>query len=259
MKATVTPAARTGASQIRTLRRRRPKAAEVLAHQIQADIARLGLQPGDRLPKETEMIAEHGVSRATLREALRILEINGLISMRTGPNGGPTVRSATPGDFGRMIALFLQAKKITLGELLQARCLVEPMLVRDASQCGNPAFLRKVKALQSRGAALDIYDDDAYIEVSREFHELMACSSSNRVLSMFGMALMSMFVVELDRRKYPPEKRRQTIREHDLVLKAIIARRHDKAFEHMLGHMDALRVRVSGRQAADYKQVIDWM
>src|SRR4051812_32552760 len=129
----------------RSLNRRVLKASEQLVDTLLKDIVADGLKPGDRLPQEPEMVAKYGVARATVREALRILEINGLISLRTGPAGGPTVRSVTPTDFGRAMSLFLQAEKITLEELFRARRLIEPILVRDAAEQQDAAYLARAK------------------------------------------------------------------------------------------------------------------
>lgn len=243
----------------RTLSRRRPKAAEIIAHEIQTDIAQRDLRPGARLPQESEMVAHYGVARATVREALRILEVSGLVEVRSGPNGGPVVRSATPGDFGRILSLFLQAERVTLAELLHARSLVEPMLVREATARHDPAFLAKVQELLDRGARLDVYDDASYIAVSREFHELMAAAAGNRVVGLFALALLAMFVAELDRTRYPPAKRRQVLHEHELVLKAILKGKPEQAYARMAEHMGAFRTRISGRQAGEYAQLVGWM
>jgi GntR family transcriptional repressor for pyruvate dehydrogenase complex len=66
------------------------KLAEIVAHELVAEIAKQGLTPGRVLPPEADMVRSFGVGRATIREALRLLEVQGLIAMRPGPGGGPT-------------------------------------------------------------------------------------------------------------------------------------------------------------------------
>ncbi len=71
--------------------RRNVKRSEVVAHRIAQAIASDGLIHGDRLPPESAMLSQYGVSRASLREALRMLEVQGLLNLRPGPGGGPIV------------------------------------------------------------------------------------------------------------------------------------------------------------------------
>ncbi|MFC3242810.1 FadR/GntR family transcriptional regulator [Gordonia humi] len=83
--------------------KRQPKASEVTAASIVSDIVRLGLKVGDRLPAEVDMLAQYPVSRETLREALRILEVQGMIALKRGPGGGPLrqrTQRVVPGTHG---------------------------------------------------------------------------------------------------------------------------------------------------------------
>ncbi len=74
------------------------KTSERVARDIVHDIAVQRLQPGDALPAEADMIGQYGVSRESLREALRLLEVQGLIAIRRGPGGGPTVGTVDPAN-----------------------------------------------------------------------------------------------------------------------------------------------------------------
>ena len=67
------------------------------------DISERGLAAGDMLASEAEMQAQYGVARASLREALRILEVHGIITLRPGSNGGPVVCEVGPTEFGRTV------------------------------------------------------------------------------------------------------------------------------------------------------------
>src|SRR5215207_8453406 len=82
------------------------KTAETVARDIVRDIVARELRPGDRLPSEGAMLEEYGVSRESLREALRLLEVHGLITIRRGPGGGPSVGQVEPANLSRMSTLF---------------------------------------------------------------------------------------------------------------------------------------------------------
>jgi DNA-binding FadR family transcriptional regulator len=204
------------------------------------------------------MVNKYGMARATVREALRILEVNGLVELRAGPRGGPTVRSVTPADFGRAISLFLQAEKITLQDLFSARRLIEPVLVRDAAEQQDPEYLARAKDLIARGRSLDIENDAAYIGITREFHELTVSGSPNRVFRLFALALMSMFIGGLDKAIYSVEKRKRVMQEHEDILKAIIARDAGTAEKLMTAHMKSTQESIASRYASSYQDVVSW-
>src|SRR3954470_21504747 len=85
--------------------KRGPKIAEYLARAMVDDIASRDLPPGTLLASEAQMIAEYGVGRGTLREALRILEVHGVIGLRPGPRGGAIVVATSVRDYSRMSSL----------------------------------------------------------------------------------------------------------------------------------------------------------
>jgi GntR family transcriptional regulator, transcriptional repressor for pyruvate dehydrogenase complex len=240
------------------LRGRLLKASELVAQEMLLDIVERDLGAGERLPQESEMIRSYGVGRSTIREALRILEVAGLVQMRSGPQGGPRVRHASPADFGRMASLFLQAQQITLGEILTARQLLESAFTRDATLRQDPGFLERVEDLRRRGDEVDVRDDDAYLEVTGAFHVLLADASSNRVLSAVAQALISMFVGDLDRDIFPARDRRRLLDEHQEVLDAILAGDADRAESAMAAHMDHLVQGIERRQPSAFDGVIRW-
>ncbi|MBM3346797.1 MAG: FadR family transcriptional regulator, partial [Betaproteobacteria bacterium] len=83
------------------------KAAVSVALDIARDITAQRLKAGDKLPREAELLAHYGVSRASLREGVRILEVQGLLSIRPGP-GGVVVGAAHPANLGRSLTVHLQ-------------------------------------------------------------------------------------------------------------------------------------------------------
>src|SRR6185369_12916329 len=107
--------------------RRVLKTAEVVALEIVRSIVEQGLAPGDRLPLETEMLAHYRVSRSSLREALRLLETQGLIAIRPGPGSGTVVGKAAPHNLGRTMTLFFHMSHVTYNDLLDAWTSTEPL------------------------------------------------------------------------------------------------------------------------------------
>lgn len=238
----------TGTSRLRTFRNRILKASEILAHELLSDIIAQKLKEGDRLPQESEMIARYSVARSTVREALRILEINGLITIRSGPGGGPTVCNATPADFGRMASFFLKSEGVTYGDVMEARRLLEPLMVRNATEKSDREFLAKVEDLKARSLSVDIGDDHRYVAITREFHELVNSTADNKLLSLLSHGMMAMFMMRVARGIFPEQERSSVIREHDQIMESILAGNAPEAQERMQLHMDRFVGRVHESQ-----------
>src|SRR5215210_6973575 len=100
--------------------KRGAKVAEALAQEIVHEIVSRKLKPGTLLSTESQMIEDYGVGRGSLREALRILEVHGLISMKPGRNGGPVVIEVDTRDYGRMSSLFFRMGGVTFKQLVDA-------------------------------------------------------------------------------------------------------------------------------------------
>ena len=102
------------------------------SEQVARDILRLtrvrGIAPGSSLPTEASMIAQYGTSRGTLREALRILEVYGLITIKPGRTGGPRLAEVDASDFGRSATFYYASSGATLRDLADSRLIVEKEL-----------------------------------------------------------------------------------------------------------------------------------
>src|SRR5690242_15634708 len=159
------------------LTRRTLKTSEVVALEIVRDIVRQDMQPGDRLPLEAEMLVQYRVSRSSLREALRLLEVQGLIGIRPGPGAGTVVGRVLPGNLSRTLTLHLHMLGANYDELLEAWVESEPLLARLAAL--NPDR-EKVRA--SLSPFLD--EDHAWaVREGLQFHDIVAELADNRVLS----------------------------------------------------------------------------
>src|SRR5690606_33032560 len=103
------------------------------------------------LEPEGAMLRRYRVARASLREALRILEIHGLIRIKPGPGGGPVVAAVDSGDFGRMATLYFQALDIRVAALVDTRLVLEPVLARLAAERRSPEWDERLRAVVRAG------------------------------------------------------------------------------------------------------------
>lgn len=164
------------------------KTAELVADAIREDILNRSLQ--DQLPKEDELRARFGVGKASIREALVILEAEGLITVRRGKVGGSDIHLPTSASAAYTLGLVLAAERVTLGEVADAIRLLEP-------ECALSCALREDRAetvvplLTALNDGMEEQLDDAIaaVALSREFHEALVTNCGNGALSLVTGAL----------------------------------------------------------------------
>lgn len=171
---------------------RRLKRSEALARQIVEEVLGDGLEPGDVLPPENDMLKRYDVGRATLREALRLLESQGLVSLKPGPGGGPVMSEVDAGKLGRTSTLFFRVAGATYRELCEAMITLQPWLAGLAANRRDPAAAQN--ELEAVMAAADAVgpDREGLWRTAPQFHDTLYKLSGNLVLSTFVSALGSL-------------------------------------------------------------------
>jgi GntR family transcriptional repressor for pyruvate dehydrogenase complex len=216
----------------------RDKISEIIARQIVRDIGRQRLPPGAMLPPEAAMLERFRVGRASLREALRILETYGLISIKPGPGGGPVVRDVTSKEFARTSTFYFHLHGGTLGDLLEARRALEPLLARLAAGRRDRAALAKFTAdFTASRKAYERGDEAAVHRLMAEFHTEIAGASGNRILDLFGQSLRELYAERLESRIIGRTDVKRVIEQHQAIHDAIVAGRADDAERLMASHM----------------------
>lgn len=237
--------------------RRAEKVSEVVARAIAQDIANRDLPPGTMLPSEAAMLDRYRVGRASLREGLRILEIQGLITIKPGPGGGPAVAAANSQDFGRMSTLHYQGVRATFRELIEARMTVETLMARLAAERQDPELLARLHAT-SEATRDGLANPHAYLESSTGFHTIVASSSDNRVLNLFARSLQDVYTARISGFVFPPDAREQVAKDHDAIIKAIEKGDGKKAERLMREHMEEFIELVAERYPGMLDEVVDW-
>lgn len=168
------------------------KTSERIAAAIVSQIVNSNLKPGDRLPNEAAMVERFQVGRGSLREALRILETHGLISLRSGPGGGPVVIAVNPRDVARTFSLYLHLSQSTIRELTEARLFLEPMIARMAAETREPQSMRRLQEALDFEASIPPGDPQA-IFAANNFHYVLATMSGNTVIDLMATALKELY------------------------------------------------------------------
>jgi GntR family transcriptional repressor for pyruvate dehydrogenase complex len=173
--------------------RRSLKTSEIIARDIVREIADRGLQSGAALPHETTMMAQYGVGRASIREALRILEAQGLIFLKPGRNGGPVLAQTGPEQLGNFLTLFLRLSGATYGDLADFMITVSPHLAELAAQNPDRDQVRQALSVTSRNpcALVDLPITDNVSDFGP--HAMINRLSGNPVLTMFADAVDTVF------------------------------------------------------------------
>ncbi|MEN3357105.1 MAG: GntR family transcriptional regulator, transcriptional repressor for pyruvate dehydrogenase complex [Mycobacteriales bacterium] len=212
---------------------RPPRVAEFVAGILRDRIVNGDLARGDSLPKQEDLMAEFRISRPTLREALRHLENEGLLTVRRGSIGGSVIEVPTAATSAYTFGLVLQSRKATISDLAAAIERIEPLA---AALCAaRPDRMKAVlpglrENVESTAAAID--DGEDFTMLSRQFHELLVGACGNETLIVMVGALESLWS-EQERQwaarvtsegRYPDKRRRrQVLTAHTSLLDAIAA------------------------------------
>jgi DNA-binding FadR family transcriptional regulator len=236
---------------------RAEKVPEMVARRILRDIVRRQLQAGDMLPAEAVMLQEFGVGRASLREALRILEIHGVIRIKPGPRGGPMVAAIEAGDYARSMTMFLYRSGATYRDLIEARSVMEPVMAALAAERATTE--ERQELLDSARRSHDLIDapPDVWGEASEWFHHLLATASGNRVLDLFSGSLMAIHAHRMAR-MLPSEQRQLTCKAHDQIADAIAKGNAKRAEDLARKHIDEFFDTLKDRLPTQLDEVIDW-
>lgn len=241
-------------------RLRPAKVSEIVARQIVADIVEADLGPGDRLASETAMLERYRVGRSSLREALRLLEVSGLLRMRMGAGGGPEVADRSGAQLGRSMRLHFQTMGVTFRHVVTARRSLEPLLAREAAEHGSPDLKARLLDL-AHGHATRDGEVMSFSAASREFHDLLSAqTASNPILGLFVRAVSQVYA-ELVRTRGPRsvrEDHQQVDAEHVAIAEAISRGDGNAAEQLMEAHLDGLADYLDGQYAMSLDDVVEW-
>jgi GntR family transcriptional regulator, transcriptional repressor for pyruvate dehydrogenase complex len=238
--------------------RRRAKISQVLAAEIVRDIVESSLRQGDQLPTEAAMLEEFGVGRASLREALRLLEAYGLISIRQGQRGGPVVGAIRSQDVGRVLSFYFHMAGATYGELVEARLVIAPVMARLAAERQDPRAMQQLRDVMARERDAS-FEEPEYLQCANDFHDAVSGSSGNRVLDLLGRSLRAMYQEGTSSGALLPRHSRPgTRRLHKEIGEAILDGQGDLAARLTESHLERLAAVQFERTPALRGDRINW-
>src|SRR6185295_17938369 len=164
---------------------RSPKTAELVAGTLRRMVVDGQVKDGDFLPNEAELMAHFGVSRPTLREAVRVLESERLVEVRRGSRTGARVRVPGPEIVARPAGLLLELSGATISDVMTARCGVEPMAVRLLTDAGSVEAFDELDRMLDEAIPAG-WQSGRLAETTGEFHRRLVELSGNATLGMIA-------------------------------------------------------------------------
>lgn len=227
-----------------------PKTSDVLAAELRRQILGGALAPGFSLPPERDLVTQTGLSRGSVREALRILEVEGLVSTRPGRQGGSVARRPGDESLAKYISLFIHGRGISLLSLLQTREAVEPSLAALAAQNRTEEELRELVTISERLEAA-YADTPLYLAENVNWHCAIAAASHNELLRAFMFGISNMVYKASAIENFATADVRQVvIKAHRRILDAIVAKDAEAAGRRMARHLAALTAAVKAFPSA---------
>ena len=226
------------------LARRRRKRPDIIAEHIRNLIAERGLKPGNRVPHEWLTPETLKASRGTLREAMKILEIQGLITSKTGPGGGAFITTMAPTDAIQLLDNLFLFKQPSIADIYAMRKLLEPQMAAELAGKLTP------EAFAALQATIRLYEEEpktAEEEYQQrlaelDFHAELARQSGNEILGFVCVFLLSLLrEMAVCREIYSqpnPELRQRGLHYQVQLLRAIKAGDAERARGIMREHME---------------------
>lgn len=212
------------------------KTATLLAQRIVAEITEREVAPGQTLPSEREMLEEYRVARGTLREALRFLEMQGVLSMKPGPGGGPVVNSPDSRSLASAIALLLERSHVRYRAVFEARKVLEPEMASMAAERADPADIVAMEACV-KAMRDSITDLRAFLSENHVFHSVIGRASGNRLFDYLLSSLSSITDATILGVDYPEKHRHTVLGAHERIYQRICERDTAGAADEMRSHI----------------------
>ena len=220
------------------------RVSEEVVKQVQEAIFSGLLEPGDRLPSERELAEQFGLSRMSVRDALRALESFGLIQIKVGSTGGAFIREPNFDPFRETLASMLRSKKASILELAEARMIVETATAELAAQRATPEDLEALRQ-SVEGARRSIESGDLnYGPHSVNFHAALARAAQNHVLNLTVQSFRASFADVLEKLLPTTDMAERALKDHWDLYQAIENRDSARARQLMEEHLEYFKDKV---------------
>lgn len=213
-----------------------------IVRQVKTMIAEGRLKSGDRLPPERDLAQKFVVSRTSVREALRALETLGLLEIR--PGEGTFVRATSVDALVEPLALAMASQREAIGELFEARCLLEPAIAGLAAERATPDEVREMERILAAQAS-EVAGGGTGVEQDARFHAAIATAAHNRTITLIVNRIMDVLTQSREESLSIAGRPERSHHDHRAILAAIARRDPRAARQAMLEHLVAVERLVS--------------
>ncbi|WCT73765.1 GntR family transcriptional regulator [Sphingomonas naphthae] len=169
----------------------RPRAFEIICESIRNELIAGRLKAGDKLPPERELALQFQVSRTALREALRTLEVAGIIRNMKGAKGGAVLQAAEPDRVVQAMQDYVTMGSVDIDELTEVRLSIQDHIVRLACERATEEELDRLEAIARRTA--EVHTIAERYACSTEYYALLAQATRNRIYALLIDSLTAIF------------------------------------------------------------------
>ena len=216
-----------------------PKAARIVADALRERILTKEVETGSHLPSAETLLEEFGVSRATLREALNVLESEGLVRLRRGPGGGAIVTAPDGLAIMRSLDSLLRFEGTTVEQVMQVRLVVDPLAARLAAVHADAADLERIGLSVERQRRPDVIGShEQWFQENLHFHWAIAAASHNPLVRVLSESLHNIVLTGGLPVDFEAEERRGSVTDHAAVYERIAARDPDGAADRLRRHLE---------------------
>ncbi len=204
------------------------------------------LKPGEKLPSERRLAERFGIGRSSVRDAIRILEVRGIVKPRQG--GGTIVQAFSSDALVAELAGALVRKRALVQELMEVRCMIEPPLAARAAALASAEQIERLEDILRRQHEKARRGEMA-VEEDTDFHSEIARAAGNRVMLAVLDTLVGLLTETRRRFLQDEERARASLVGHRLVLRAIRRREPSAAEAAMRKHIravEAIIMKVAG-------------
>ncbi len=213
---------------------------ETVARQIRQAILSGTYRPGDRLPVERELVESFRVSRSAVRQAIFLLQQQGLLEVRQGSGGGAFVRDTGLQPVLHAIENVIGTRRISPRQFFSAKLTLEPVITAAAAEHVTPEILDRLRASVASGRQM-LADHQELMAHAAEFHEIIAEATGNPVLELVLVALVRIAEATPEFHHASERNWEQILDEHEQLVDALERRSAEDVHELMVRHLGSLK------------------
>jgi GntR family transcriptional repressor for pyruvate dehydrogenase complex len=222
---------------------KRDRVFEQVSRVIKERIASGILRPGDRLPPESELARDFNVSRQTIREAMRVLELSGFLSIKRGGKGGPIIENTISSGVSKALAEAIQMGPATFDDFVLAWREIEKAILIQVVKNADEGDLHALSE-NILNAKKDLKNRTPLYRSIRKFHMDLAKASKNHIFELIMESIMAVYAEFLSRLEPDPENASKIITIHENLLKAIERKKENRVIFFFEEHMTHVHERL---------------